>query len=117
MKLEESSEIDGMKTAATLAWIPLAVALFLLWIFDTETWLQRTLLLSIALALSLFLIAMFGNRKKAYSTSQHSGEISARRRGFRTPHPKVGGGDRAQRAPKPQARSQTRYSPSVTPPR
>jgi hypothetical protein len=53
----------------TLAYVPLAVSLFLLWIFDTETWLQRTLLLSLALALSLFLNAI-GNRKKAYSIAQ-----------------------------------------------
>ena len=83
MKLEEGSEIDDIKTstAGTLAYIPLAVSLFLLWIFDTQTWLQRTLLLSLALALLLFLNAMFGNRKKAYSTSHHIEKIPARRRG------------------------------------
>jgi len=100
MKLEENSAIDGIKTSTA----GLAVSLFLLWIFDTETWLQRTLLLSIALALSLFLFAMFGNRKKAYSTSHHSGNPSARRRGYvRTPPPKIRGGDSVQRAPKRQA--------------
>src|SRR5262245_11280067 len=61
MKLDKGSETS---IASTLAYIPLAVSLFLLWILDTETWLQRALLLSLALTSALFFSAIFSNRKK-----------------------------------------------------
>jgi hypothetical protein len=59
-------ELDG-DVAARPSWreyIPLAVLLFFLWIFDTETWLQRTLLLFVALVVTLFFILMAGRRRK-----------------------------------------------------
>ena len=71
MKLFDGSETHQMhiygtkkSTAGTPVYISLAILVFFLWIFDTETWLQRTLLLSLALALTLFFSPMFGSRKE-----------------------------------------------------
>jgi hypothetical protein len=71
MKLFDGSETHQMhiygtkkSTAGTPVYITLAILVFVLWIFDTETWLQHTLLLSLALTLTLFFSPMFGSRKE-----------------------------------------------------
>jgi hypothetical protein len=71
MKLFDGSETHEMhiydtkkSTAGTPVYFSLAVLLFFLWIFDTETWLQRMLLLFLALTLTLVLSAIFPSRKR-----------------------------------------------------